>query len=91
MAMQHEKLPRDQAPRKGERYTVCREGTALYEADIIKYGGGCWATVQVVSPVAGQYADMYRPGDTFDMRVAMYEFRHTDDKDASTTPTGDCG
>ncbi len=91
MAMQHEKLPKDQAPRKGERYTVCHEGKALYEADIVKYGGGCWATVQVVGAVDEQVADMYRPGDTFEMRVAMYEFRREADAEIANTSAGTCG
>lgn len=89
MTMQHEKLPKDQAPRKGERYTVCSAGKPLYEAEIVKYGGGCWATVQVVRPVDEQLANVFHPGDTFDMRVAMYEFRGGDTPDASIG--GDCG
>lgn len=77
MAVVHEKLPKDKAPRKGGVYTVSQNGTPLYDAEIVRYGGGCWATVTVVS----SRTDMVRPGDTFDMRVAMYEFT-PGDKDA---------
>lgn len=70
MAMVHEKLPKDQAPRKGEVYTVSHNGTPLYDAEIVRYGGGCWATVTVVK----SNNEMVNAGDTFDMRVAMYEF-----------------
>lgn len=91
MAMQHEKLPKDQAPRKGGRYAVYHQGQALYEADIVKYGGGCWATVQVAGAVSEPYANVYKPGDTFDMRVAMYEFRSVEANDSSLSPAGDCG
>ena len=85
--MKHEKLPKEQAPRKGGRYTVYREGQPLFDADIIKYGGGCWATVQVVA-VDERVAEMYRPGDVFDTRVGMYEFRQADDTPATDTSTG---
>lgn len=71
MAMIHEKLPKESAPRKGEVYTVCHNGTPLYDAEILKYGGGCWATVKVVK----SSSSLVRDGDSFDMRVAMYEFQ----------------
>lgn len=70
MAILHEKLPKESAPRKGEVYTVCHGGAPLYEAEILKYGGGCWATVKVVK----SESSMVQEGDSFDMRVAMYEF-----------------
>jgi hypothetical protein len=71
---QHEKLPKDLAPERGGTYALSMTGTgaAAYEAEIVKYGGGCWATVRVTNPL--ENARHYKVGDTFDIRVAMYEF-----------------
>jgi hypothetical protein len=69
---QHEKLPKELAPDKGGIYTLLHNGAPAYEAEIVKYGGGCWATVRVTDPL--EDARVYKTGDTFDIRVAMYEF-----------------
>lgn len=75
MAMLHERLPKDKAPEQGGVYTVVLNNAPIYDAEIVKYGGGCWATVKVVRPLEGANADLYTPGSEFDVRVAMYEFR----------------
>jgi hypothetical protein len=69
---QHEKLPKELAPETGGVYTLVHEGEALYEAEIVKYSGGCWATVRVTDPL--KHADTYKIGDEFQIRVAMYQF-----------------
>ena len=70
--IKHEKLPKDARPAQGSVYGLAHAGAALYEAEITKYSGGCWATVRVTNPLGN--ADTYSVGDSFDIRVAMYEF-----------------
>jgi hypothetical protein len=71
----HEKLPKELAPERGGIYVLApldQNSTVTYEAEIVKYGGGCWATVRVTNPL--ESTRYYKAGDTFDVRVAMYEF-----------------
>jgi hypothetical protein len=68
----HEKLPKENRPESGEVYTFAHGGTPRFEAEIVKYGGGCWARVRVRDSHAGE---VYRPGDEFDIKIAQYEFR----------------
>ncbi|MCU0427043.1 MAG: hypothetical protein MUF71_15605 [Candidatus Kapabacteria bacterium] len=70
--IKHEKLPKDARPEQGGVYTLLHEGAPVYTAEILKYSGGCWATVEVKESL--DTALPYTPGDTFDIRVAMYEF-----------------
>lgn len=67
----HEKLPKDSL-QKGNVYTLLHNEAPAYEAEIVKYGGGCWATVRVTDPLDN--TKFYKPGDEFDIRVAMYEY-----------------
>lgn len=67
----HEKLPKDSAPQEQMKYVVVQGETPLYTAEILKYGGGCWATVKVCEAMEG-YEQLFRPNDVFDLRVAMY-------------------
>lgn len=70
--MKHEKLPKDQAPKRGNKYVLSQNGKNFFEAEFTTYGGGCWATVQVIGIC--DEALPYKVGDTFDIRVAMYEY-----------------
>lgn len=70
--IKHEKLPKDARPEEGGTYTLLHQGTPVYAAEILKYGGGCWATVRVTESLDA--ALPYNAGDTFDIRVAMYEY-----------------
>ncbi len=72
--MNHEKLPKEARPDKGGTYTVAHEGRELYRAEIVKYGGGCWATVKIVDPMSMAGDPSFAAGTQFDLRVAMYEF-----------------
>ncbi|TAE28967.1 MAG: hypothetical protein EAZ92_07310 [Candidatus Kapaibacterium sp.] len=67
----HEKLPKNARPSEGGVYTLSHNGTAMYSAEITKYDGGCWATVRVTEP----FNDAYAVNDSFDIRVAMYEYQ----------------
>ncbi|MCS6808608.1 MAG: hypothetical protein RML40_08150 [Bacteroidota bacterium] len=68
----HEKLPVDARPKQGGIYTLLHQGKPVYTAKIVQYSGGCWATVEVCESLDTTFP--YKPGDTFDIRVAMYEF-----------------
>lgn len=72
MHIKHEKLPKDARPEEGGTYTLLHQGVPVYAAEILKYGGGCWATVRVTEALDATLP--YNSGDTFDIRVAMYEF-----------------
>lgn len=79
----HEKLPKDHF-QPGITYRVAMQDTELYEADVVKYHGGCWATVRVVRPLNDTYAADYRPGTEFDIKVAQYTFTETENAGAGT-------
>lgn len=72
MHIKHEKLPKDARPSEGGIYTLLYQGSPAYSAEILKYSGGCWATVRVTEALDATLP--YNSGDTFDIRVAMYEF-----------------
>jgi hypothetical protein len=50
------------------------QGKQLYTAEVIKFHGGCWATVRVLEPLLSEYASDYAPGTEFDIKVAQYDF-----------------
>ena len=60
-------------PMPGKEYHCALNGTPLYEARI-KSVMGCWATVEVVRPLPGPHEQSYKPGESFDIRVASYTF-----------------
>ena len=62
------------APAAGKMYECALNGTPLYEAKIQDVAG-CWATVEVVRPLPGPHEQLYRAGQTFDIRVSSYTFR----------------
>lgn len=70
MRHKHEKLPKAARPSEGGLYTLLHNGTPMFAAHITKYDGGCWATVRVSQGVDAAY----KAGDSFDIRVAMYEY-----------------
>lgn len=72
----HEKLSKAEAPHEGNEYVVVQGETPLYTARIVKYGGGCWGTVQVQAVMEG-YENIFRADDTFDVRMAMYAWHPT--------------
>ena len=72
--IKHEKLPKEARPDKGETYTIAHNGRELYRAEVIKYGGGCWATVKIVDPLTMAGDPAFNAGTQFDLRVAMYDF-----------------
>ena len=75
MKKQHEKVNRELSPDKGGIYNVSMNGQELYKAEVIDYKkGACWATLMVLNPGEG-FNDMYKTGDTFQIKVAHYEFK----------------
>jgi hypothetical protein len=71
----HEKLPRESRPLQGGVYTLLNNGTAMFEAEIVKYTGGCWGTVRVTEG----FNPAYTTGDEFDIRMTMYEYVATNE------------
>jgi hypothetical protein len=61
------------SPAVGKIYRCAFQGNVLYEAKIRKLEG-CWATVEVIKALPGPHEHHYRPGQTFDIRHASYEF-----------------
>jgi hypothetical protein len=57
----------------GAIYDVSLRGVKLYEAEVVKFHGGCWATVKVVRTHEAATAKYYSEGDTFDIKVAEYD------------------
>ncbi len=57
----------------GNTYNVSLRGKPLYSAEVVKFHGGCWATVRVTKPLSDEVAQMYTPGTEFDIKVAEYE------------------
>jgi len=72
----HEKLPKDSFE-PGKTYRVAMNGTDLYDAEVVKFHGGCWATVRVTQPLLESMAADYAPGTEFDVKVAQYDFTPT--------------
>ncbi|MBS1493726.1 MAG: hypothetical protein JST55_09450 [Bacteroidetes bacterium] len=58
----------------GHTYRVEYKGTELYDASVISYDGGCWATVKVENVLPSPNEKIYRNGQTFDLKVAQYRF-----------------
>ena len=61
----------------GNTYTLSLHGKELYAAEVVKFFGGCWATVRVVAPVNEHTQSVYTPGIEFDIKVAEYEITQT--------------
>jgi hypothetical protein len=57
----------------GKQYDVCLRGSALYRAEVLKFHGGCWATVKVLEAQNPETAKYYTLGATFDIKVAEYD------------------
>jgi translation elongation factor EF-Tu-like GTPase len=77
----HDPVDKSAAPDKGNVYMVKHQGQSLYKALITDYKkGACWATVQVQkSSEEPAIQGMYNPGDSFQIKVAMYEFMPVND------------
>ncbi|MBU3679268.1 MAG: hypothetical protein FGM32_06645 [Candidatus Kapabacteria bacterium] len=72
MKIEHDKVPVEEFT-PGQRYTVAMQGRPLYTAEVVKFHGGCWATVRVEKPLDAAMGMHYQPGTTFDIKVAQYE------------------
>ncbi len=72
MNIQHDKVAREEF-QPGQQYNVALRGTPLYRAEVVKFHGGCWATVKVIEPINPEMAKHYSEDATFDIKVAEYE------------------
>ena len=68
----HDKVAKDEFV-VGNSYNVSLRGKPLYSASVVKFHGGCWATVRVTEALSPETSDMYTPGAEFDIKVAEYE------------------
>ena len=71
----HDDFDKATAPKTGETYIVHHNDQPMYSAEIIEYKGGCWAKLKVEEPLHPDYSSLYKSGDTFDIKIAMYEFK----------------
>ena len=68
------KRPLNENLATGNTYRVEYKGTELYDASVVSYDGGCWATVKVENVLPSPNEKIYRQGQTFDLKVAQYKF-----------------
>ncbi|NQW30639.1 MAG: hypothetical protein HQ472_09010 [Ignavibacteria bacterium] len=68
----HDKVPVEEFL-PGEKYVVSMNEKELYEAEVVKFHGGCWATVRVTKPLYSAMAADYTVGNEFDIKVANYK------------------
>lgn len=59
-------------------YRLSMNGKALYTAKVVKFHGGCWATVRVVECLYPDFSNSYLPGTEFEIKVAMYNIERVD-------------
>lgn len=71
----HDKVPVQEC-QPGESYIVSMNNTELYQAEVVKFHGGCWATVKVERPLYLAMAKEYEAGTEFDIKVANYTMVH---------------
>jgi hypothetical protein len=74
MKIEHEKVPVTEFV-PGSVYRVGMNGTDLYTAEVIKFHGGCWATVRVKECLYPAMKADYAAGNEFDIKVAMYDLQ----------------
>lgn len=74
----HDKLPVDEFT-PGSSYNVGMNGKDLYKAEVLKFHGGCWATVKVLNTLDESVQKIYTPGMEFDIKVAEYSLSKTPD------------
>ena len=53
MKPQHDKVATEEFT-PGSTYRVAMNGNDLYDAEVVKFHGGCWATVRVEKPAEGE-------------------------------------
>ncbi|MBS1516239.1 MAG: hypothetical protein JSS63_14480 [Bacteroidetes bacterium] len=68
------KKPLNENLAPGNTYRVEYKGAELYDASVVSYDGGCWATVKVENVLPSPNEKIYRQGQTFDLKVAQYKF-----------------
>ncbi len=61
----------------GATYNVSLRGRKLYAAEVVKFHGGCWATVRVKEALSEDTKSLYTEGAEFDVKVAEYEMERT--------------
>ena len=67
----HDKVPVQEFT-PGSVYRIAMNGEELYDAEVVKFHGGCWATVRVRNVIEGAHSQHYTADMEFDIKVANY-------------------
>lgn len=73
MKVEHSKVPLTEFE-PGGTYRFSINGTPLYTAKVVKFHGGCWATVSVINCLHEPMKNEYVAGTEYDIKVATYNF-----------------
>lgn len=72
MKVEHDKIPLTNFM-TGNTYQMALRGTPLYTAEVLKFHGGCWATIRVREILSPEVSRDYVEGMVFDIKVAEYD------------------
>lgn len=72
MKVEHTKVPLSEF-KPGETYRLSMNGIPLYNATVVKFHGGCWATVRVSECLYEPLQHEYTVGTEYEIKVAQYE------------------
>lgn len=72
MKVQHDKVPLSEFE-PGAVYRLSMNNIPLYTAKVVKFHGGCWATVQVCDCLYEPMKSEYVEGKEYDIKVATYD------------------
>lgn len=72
MKVEHNKVPVTEFT-PGNTYQMALRGSPLYKAEVLKFHGGCWATIRVKEVLSQDVATYFTPGMEFDIKVAEYD------------------
>lgn len=79
----HDNIDKATAPKAGESYIVHHNNQPLYAAEVLEYKGGCWAKLKIDEALNPEYASLYKQGDIFDVKIALYEFNAAESEASS--------
>lgn len=83
MKVEHTKVPLTEF-KPNHLYQVGMNGQPLYLAKVVKFHGGCWATVSIEQCLYDAMAAEYPVGREFEIKVAMYEIEPVESDDNAT-------
>lgn len=72
MKVEHDKVSLNEFT-PGNTYQMALKGNPLYTAEVLKFHGGCWATIRVMEVLSPDVRSDYVEGMVFDIKVAEYD------------------